>query len=317
MVCLEVPNTMNKNGCLLWKAAKRIIQSTTLTWEMGGHDMYGLVLYRIVVLLKNPTLRKTHNSGLFFNILPFFVPHGHRLPYAFPGAWNIAHTVQFTNLTRHTQTAHSRDLPSLKQFITFLACSGFKLKLLTNSSEVSSQSIWPSTACSWHVGGSWPKEIWCKKDSASSTDHGSASATQTGRWSELDWLDAFATREREAVMCHSRKLAKQWPHPWMTCLENWVGFVKLNKSKRFKHHIHIPCCKNFFSMSSVMSADKVVMNTGPALEYHKCPENLALRPPKNQWSPFKPEQLQSLRDDIFIDAPIIQEGQLCFLQNHE
>ena len=86
MVCLEVPNTMNKNGCLLWKAAKRIIQSTTLTWEMGGHDMYGLVLYRIVVLLKNPTLRKTHNSGLFFNILPFFVPHGHRLPYAFPGA---------------------------------------------------------------------------------------------------------------------------------------------------------------------------------------------------------------------------------------
>ena len=160
-----------------------------------------------------------------------------------------------------------------KRLITFLACSGFKPKLSTSSSEVSSQSIWPSTPFSWNVGAKCPNEIWCKKDKTSSTDHASAFATETGRWSELPWLDAFATGEGEAVMCRNRKWAKQWPHPWMTCLGIWMGFVKLKTSKRFNIISTSPCCKNFFPLSSVMSADKVVMNTGSSLEYRKWPEN--------------------------------------------
>ena len=117
-------------------------------------------------------------------------------------------------------------------------------------------------------------------------------------------------------MCRKIKLAKQWPHPWMTYLGIWMGFVELKTSKRFNIISTSPCCKNFFPLSSVTSADKVVMNTGSSLEYRKCPE-LVLRPRDNKWSPFKPEQLQSVGDDILIEAPIIQEGQPCLLQTHE
>ena len=45
MLCLEVPNTMNRNGFFL-KAAKYIIQSTTLNWGTGG-AMTSMVLYFI------------------------------------------------------------------------------------------------------------------------------------------------------------------------------------------------------------------------------------------------------------------------------
>lgn len=135
---------------------------------------------------------------------------------------------------------------------TFLACSGFKLKVSIKSSRVSSESIAPSRPFSRNVGARWPKKRSCKNGATSASDHDPASSTETGGCWGVVAAEVGATQLMRKAMG--------------TALDHWLGncngLCEVEDKPALEHHLHTTLLQNFLPFNSVRSAGRVVMNTG-------------------------------------------------------
>lgn len=150
----------------------------------------------------------------------------------------------------------SSQLHCHRRFITFLACSGFKLKVSIKSSRVSSESIAPSRPFSWNVGARWPK-----KGHVRMAPHLQVTMTRHLQLRQVDaeelWLQSLVPRNWQ-----ERVADKEMRKAMGTALDHWLGncngLCEVEDKPALEHHLQITLLQNFLPFNSVRSDGRVV-----------------------------------------------------------